>query len=173
MSDDALGTLHEVDGRMMLRFERYLAHPPQKVWRLITEPEGLARWFPARVRYDRLEVGSAMTFTFAQDDLDRASEQGVEGVPLESPGVIRIVDRTHVFEFEWLGEPVRFELQAAGDGCLLVFTHVFDRDEAQAPRNAAGWHFCLAALAASLDGRPLPPESTTASLQATYAAALG
>ena len=44
------GTLHDVDGRMMLRFERRLAHPVSRVWKLVTTPEGLAQWFPARVK---------------------------------------------------------------------------------------------------------------------------
>ena len=38
------------DGRWRLRFTRALAHPPEKVWRAITEPEHLASWFRPRSR---------------------------------------------------------------------------------------------------------------------------
>ena len=37
------------DGRWRLRFTRALAHPPEKVWRAITEPEHLAQWFPTTI----------------------------------------------------------------------------------------------------------------------------
>ena len=37
------------DGRVAIRFVRLLPHPPEKVWRAITDPEQLAAWFPAVV----------------------------------------------------------------------------------------------------------------------------
>src|SRR5258708_11695708 len=40
------GTLEEIDGRWRLRFTRALAHPPEKVWRAITEPQHLQAWVP-------------------------------------------------------------------------------------------------------------------------------
>lgn len=168
-----LGTLHEVDGRMMLRFERRLAHPVERVWQMVTTPEGLARWFPARPEFAALEAGCAMTFTFEQADIDRAVEQGVEDVPLTSGGTIQQVDPPREFVFDWLGEIIRFELEPDGDGCRLVFTHTFDRDEAQAPKNGAGWHVCLDALAAALSGRAAPDEERASQLQALYARDLG
>jgi len=44
--DAADGLLDEHDGRWRLRFERRLHHPPDRVWRAITEPDGLRAWFP-------------------------------------------------------------------------------------------------------------------------------
>lgn len=167
MSDD-LGTLHDVDGRWMVRFERLLPHPVNEVWRMVTEPAGLARWFPAAVAYETLAPGSPMTFSFDAADIERAAEAGVEDIPLVSDGVIVAVVRNRLFAFEWLGEPVRFELSADGDGCRLVFTHVFDPDAAQAPRNATGWHVCLEALEAALAGREAPPQARQAELGALY-----
>ena len=35
------GTLEDLGGRWRLRFTRELAHPQEKVWRAITEPEHL------------------------------------------------------------------------------------------------------------------------------------
>jgi uncharacterized protein YndB with AHSA1/START domain len=34
--------LRRIDGKPVLRFERVLAHPPAKVWRAVTEPDGCA-----------------------------------------------------------------------------------------------------------------------------------
>ena len=40
------GRLEQVDGRSRLQFSRALGHPPETVWRALTEPEHLAAWFP-------------------------------------------------------------------------------------------------------------------------------
>jgi uncharacterized protein YndB with AHSA1/START domain len=40
------GTLEQTAAGPRLRFVRHLAHPPEKVWRAITEPEHLKAWFP-------------------------------------------------------------------------------------------------------------------------------
>ena len=34
------------------RFQHAFAHPPDRVWRVITDPEYLRAWFPARVELD-------------------------------------------------------------------------------------------------------------------------
>ena len=33
------GTLETIDGRRALRFERYLPHASERVWRAVTDPE--------------------------------------------------------------------------------------------------------------------------------------
>ena len=38
-------TQQTVDGRPALRFERRLKHSVERVWRAVTEPAELARWF--------------------------------------------------------------------------------------------------------------------------------
>ena len=45
--DKTRGTLETVDGRQALRFERRLPHRPERVWRAVTEPAEMARWFVA------------------------------------------------------------------------------------------------------------------------------
>ncbi len=48
------GSLDQLDdGRWQLRFERTLPHPPEKVWRALTEPQHLARWFPTTLEGER------------------------------------------------------------------------------------------------------------------------
>lgn len=99
-------------------------------------------------------VGASLTFVFADDDLARAEAQGVQDVPKHSKGVVRELEEERVFAFDWENELIRMELIAEKDGCRLIFTHVFDRDRAQAPRNAGGWHTCLDALEAALSKKP-------------------
>ena len=49
----ALGTLEQVAGKRVLRFERRLDHPVERVWAALTEPEQLAGWLAAA---DELEL---------------------------------------------------------------------------------------------------------------------
>lgn len=140
------GTLHNVDGRSVLRFERRLEHSPERVWRALTEPAELVHWFPAAMDVD----GSTghIRFTFP----DRG---------IESPGGAMIdSDPPRLLAFSWGDSLLRFELLPEQRGCLLVFTHTFG-DRADAPKFAAGWHVCLEALDAVVGGAPQPaPEST-------------
>ena len=46
------GTVERDGARGMIRFERVLAHPVERVWEAITTPDGLAGWwlpFPATI----------------------------------------------------------------------------------------------------------------------------
>ncbi len=57
------GTLDRSGDRWQLRFERWLPHPPEKVWRALTEPQHLAAWFPSRIDGERA-AGARLTFVF-------------------------------------------------------------------------------------------------------------
>lgn len=141
------GTLETVDGRPALRFERRLEHPVERVWRAITDPDELDRWFLAAPRWT-LEAGA----TF-----------GVEG--LGGSGRIVAVQPPRRLVYEWDGEAFHFELRAEGDGCLLVFTHVFD-DRVLGAQHAPGWEAYLARLDAHLAGRHLPEADAHAAAKA-------
>ncbi len=136
------GTLSMSDGRYVLRFERRLHHPLDRVWRAISEPGELAAWFPGRVDLT-LEVGAAVTFSDYNMDVDP------ELLPLS--GEVLLVDPPRRLAFSWGDDLLRFELEPSAGGCRLVFTHAFDHRTAAA-RSAAGWNVCLDALEASLDG---------------------
>ena len=60
--------LQTLDGRSVLRMERRLAHPAEKVWRAITEPSHLAAWFPSQVEMPELVVGGKLRFVFGDDE---------------------------------------------------------------------------------------------------------
>ncbi|KZB82269.1 SRPBCC family protein [Amycolatopsis regifaucium] len=136
-------SLEAVGDRPALRLERRLAHSPERVWRAVTEPAELARWFPAAVTVD-LRPGGAIEFTF-------------EGEETPAVGEVLEADAPRVFAFSWNDDVLRWEISPEEDGCRLLFTHTFGRGEPAiariaAGRTAAGWDSCLVALSASLDG---------------------
>jgi uncharacterized protein YndB with AHSA1/START domain len=141
----AEGTLVTVDGRPALRFERRYRHPIERVWRAVTDPAEMARWFPSNVEGERA-VGAELTF---DDDARRAAaREAGEPTRAEGPqfrGRVVVHDPPHVFSFTWGGELLRYELRPDGDATVLVFTHVLSH-RSVAARNGAGWHGCLAAL---------------------------
>jgi hypothetical protein len=49
MDDAELGTLTRQGDRWVLTFTRRLAHPREKVWRAVTEPEHLSAWYPQQI----------------------------------------------------------------------------------------------------------------------------
>ncbi|MGI5271054.1 SRPBCC family protein [Nonomuraea sp. CA-218870] len=61
------------DDPTAIRLDEFLAHPPAKVWRALTEPELVARWLmPGDIRP---EAGHRFTFTTAPNE--RAGFAGV------------------------------------------------------------------------------------------------
>lgn len=150
------GTLETIDGRPALRFERRLAHPVQRVWRAVTEPAELAQWFVAPVPW-KPELGE----TF------EGGGQTGEIVALEEPTLLR---------WTWGDERYAFELAPDGEGCQLVFTHVFDDRYGPAAQHAAGWETYLDRLAAHLAGGALSEEDAhgpIGELHERYAARFG
>ena len=156
------GTLHTNGDRSYLRFERRLAHPVEKVWRAVTEPEHLIHWFPATMEMDLAE-GAKIRFVFPGAELDPGD------------GVITELDPPRTFAFTWNGEAYRIELRPGGDGCVLVFTcDVGDR--LMAGSFATGWQTCLDALASLLGGAPherAPKPEDYAERHDAYVAAFG
>ena len=127
-------TLQRSGPRPVLRFERHLADAPPVVWRALTEPDELMRWFPHDITTDEWKVGATLTFT------DR------EGRGPAMTGVVLELDEPRVLAYMWGEETLRFELTPEpGGGTLLVLTDELDRNVAA--RNAAGWEQCLDLLA--------------------------
>jgi uncharacterized protein YndB with AHSA1/START domain len=129
----AHGTYTTVDGRPAVRFERRLGHPPETVWRMVTDPAELKHWFPCEVEVD-LRPGGAMRFVFSPDFT-------IDGEVLE-------LDEPSRFAFLWGADVLRFELAPDGDHTRLTLLHVlYEEGEDAAAKTAAGWHLCLDALA--------------------------
>ncbi|GAA4199054.1 SRPBCC family protein [Microbispora amethystogenes] len=160
-------TLDELDGRPVLRMERRLSHPREKVWRAITEPERLGRWFPFTVDEMDLRVGGKIRFGGGMT-LD------AEITELDPPRVFAFVQRSTPEAPREGDNLLRFELSPEENGgCLLVFTQVFD-DRPAAASYASGWQVCLDALEAVVAGRaPEWPEGNFPELHQAYVEALG
>ena len=127
------------DGRWRLRFTRTLPHPPEKVWRAVTEPEHLARWFPTTIEGER-SSGAPLRFSFP-----RAQAEPFTGEMLA-------YDEGSAMELSWGGDIVRIELREAPTGTEMTLLDTLE-ERGKAARDGAGWHTCLDALAAHLLGR--------------------
>lgn len=140
----------KVEGELAtLTFERHLVHPPEAVWKAITEPEELSKWYGAEVQIDG-RVGGSVHF---------ARRHGTV------TGSILAWDPPRVFEHEWKversGSPkmengvIRWELESEGEGTLLTLIHR-NMPTQIARLFAPGVHAALDSLEAYLEGAPLP-----------------
>jgi uncharacterized protein YndB with AHSA1/START domain len=131
------GTLETIGGRPALRFERRLAHSIERVWRAVSEPAELERWFPATADWT---PAAGETFEAA----------GMTGEVTE-------VDAPRRLAWTFNGEQYSFDLAALDGGCLLVFTHVIN-DRTLAAQTATGWETYLSRLEPHLTGGFLSEE---------------
>ena len=134
------GRLERAGDGWQLHFTRRLPHPPEKVWRALTEPEHLKEWFPNDIEGERKE-GATLRHVFRNDE---APDMGGEMVVYDPPSVL---------EFTWGDDTLRFELRADGDGTVLDLVDVLE-DVGKGARDGAGWHVCLDALEQHLRGEP-------------------
>jgi uncharacterized protein YndB with AHSA1/START domain len=156
------GTIQEIDGRYVLRFERRLRHPVEKVWDAITRPERIRQWFgEGEVELDLVEGGAMTVRTTGPPELVEAIIAEAGEVALVSHDTVLRVEPPFLFEHTFGSDPgsiARWELQPDGDGCRLTLTHTeppgFERVDA--PRDLAGWHTVLDRLAGVVDDRPVP-----------------
>jgi uncharacterized protein YndB with AHSA1/START domain len=133
------GTLEERDdGRWQLRFTRTVGHPIEKVWRAVTEPQHLALWFPSTIEGER-EAGARLKFSFPGGTVDPI---GGEMLAYDPPSLL---------ELRWGTDVLRIELRPVDDGTELTLVDVLD-DLGKGVRDGAGWHTCLDALEAALNG---------------------
>ncbi len=135
-----------------LVFRRRLAHPPEAVWKAITNPSELSNWYMTKAVIDGREGG---TVDF-----------------LAGPSRLHVVGRIltwkppTVFEHEWKVAPrpelqsgedaiIRWELRPDGDGTILHLEHrKLTRQTALG--FAPGTHAFLDRLEAQLGGEPVP-----------------
>ena len=128
--------------RWTLVLVRDLSHPPEKVWRALTDPGQLREWAPFDADRDLGAVGTATLTTV--------------GAPTPQVSETRITraDAPHVLEFDWGGQEIRWELTPrSGSGTRLTLWHAIDRKFIS--MGAAGWHICLDVLDRHLAGEPI------------------
>ena len=140
------GSQITVDGRPALRFERHLKHSVERVWRAVSEPDELARWFVAVVQW-KPEAG---------EEFEAAGDRGR----------ITAVEPPRLLAWTWGVERYSFELSPEGDGCLLVFNHVFNPELGPDWQHAAGWETYFNRLDVHLDGGFLSEQDAHEGVQA-------
>jgi uncharacterized protein YndB with AHSA1/START domain len=140
------GTLERHDGHQLIRFERRLAHPVERVWRALTEPDELAAWL-ALTELD-LEVGGRVVLTWQNTD-----EEGNTAV---ARGTVSALDPPRLLEFDTdIHGRLRWELEPDGDGTALSFSAEVDLPDEYESEVIAGWHIHLDHLEDALEGQPV------------------
>lgn len=139
-----------VDGEeATLVFERLLSHTIDEVWKSITDPSQLSKWYLPSSKVDG-RVGGTVEFS---------------GPQAHVTGKILVWDPPRVFEHEWrVDRPglsnvgygiVRWELSSTLDGTVLNLSHRLLSKQTVA-NFAPGVHAILDRLEAHLNGSNLP-----------------
>jgi uncharacterized protein YndB with AHSA1/START domain len=139
----ALGSLERATDRPRLRFARRLAHPPDRVWRAITEPDELAAWFPDTIVVGEWAVGASLRF------------EPAPGMGEGFDGEVLAYEPPRLVEFSWGTDVIRNEIEPDAQGSLLTLVDTID-SLGKAARDGAGWHVCLDQLEHRLDGTAAP-----------------
>lgn len=151
-----LGEISREGDLVVLRYRRDVAHPPEKVWRALTESEHLKHWFPADIIGERV-AGAELKIAFWPESIQEAGEEiEASGLSLDDavlPGRLLTWEPPSTFEFTWDSEHLRFDLEPVEDGTRLLLTV---RTDTPSPRGyastATGYHVCLNALTTHLAG---------------------
>jgi uncharacterized protein YndB with AHSA1/START domain len=134
------------DGRQMLRYERRLAHPIERVWAALTEPAQLAAWL-ADADIELVEGGRVeLRWQNTDQDGNQAVARG-SITRLEPPRLLEIATDIHGL--------LRWQLRPEGAGCALSFSATVELPAGMVPIVRAGWHIHLDHLADALDGHPI------------------
>ena len=130
----------------IIKIEEFIAHPVTKVWKALTDPALLAKWWaPGDVR---AVVGHRF-------DLDMGTPFG------KQPCEVIAVERERLFSFSFapgtLNTTITWRLEAEGKGTRLFLEHRgFDLDSALGKAAfggmGSGWPKALKRIAAALDG---------------------
>jgi uncharacterized protein YndB with AHSA1/START domain len=140
------GSVETRDGRHVLRFERTLEHPIERVWAALTEPDELMGWLGS-VDIDPVLGGSVELRWLNTDEHGNSAVLHGTITAFEAPSVLEIDSDIHGL--------LRWQLAAEGTACRLVFTSSIPAPNEYLPSLLSGWHSHLDFLADSLDGRPV------------------
>ncbi|PSL06838.1 uncharacterized protein YndB with AHSA1/START domain [Haloactinopolyspora alba] len=117
------------DDPRTIRVDEFLPHPPQKVWRALTDSELMARWLMPNDFV--LRVGHR--FTFRTDPMPAVGFGGVchsEVLDFEIERMLRIAWRAAPEDQSSLDSTVTFTLEPEGTGTRLFVVHDgFDPDD--------------------------------------------
>jgi uncharacterized protein YndB with AHSA1/START domain len=120
---------------------RELRHPPEKVWKALTDPASLREWAPFDADRSLGTVGQVRLTTV--------------GTPTPQTSESRVTrsDEPELLEYRWGDKDIRWQLEALGNGTRLTLWHNIDRGFIS--MGAAGWHICLDVLERLLADNPI------------------
>ena len=138
----AAGTEVRKDGgKWVLVLVRELRHPPEKVWKALTDSASLREWAPFDADRSLAAVGPV-----------RLSTVGMPTPQISETRVTR-AEAPSLLEYRWGDNDVRWQLESFGEGTRLTLWHSIDRGFIA--MGAAGWHICLDVLDRFVAGDPL------------------
>jgi uncharacterized protein YndB with AHSA1/START domain len=139
----ASGARIEKDGeRWTLVLVRELRHPREKVWQALTDPAHLREWAPFDADGSLGAAGRTVKLTTV----------GAPSLHVTETTVTRAV-APEVLEYNWGGNPMRWQLEASGGGTRLTLWTSIPRGFIA--MGAAGWHICFDVLERLLGGTPI------------------
>jgi len=140
MPGPAAGAEVRKDGdKWTLVLVRELRHPPEKVWKALTDPASLREWAPFDADRNLASVGPVKLSTV--------------GTPNISDTQVTRAEAPTLLEYRWGENDMRWQLEPSGDGTRLTLWHNIDRGFIS--MGAAGWHICLDVLDRLVGGDPI------------------
>ncbi|MHA6252198.1 SRPBCC domain-containing protein [Oceanobacillus sp. CAU 1775] len=146
------GTLHESDGRYILKFQRNTSKKPEEVFSILTNPSDFCKWYPFATGEMDIRLGGEIAF-----DDGEGSTYSATITELEKP---------FVFGFREVDDLVNISLKE-DNGCSIIFTHTFANHSWAVP-TAAGWHRCLDVFIQIVNGKPIEWKDNAEALRKRY-----
>ena len=131
------------DGRAVIRFERRIDHPVERVWTAITEPREMIGWW-GDADVDLREGGRFDVRWLNTDEEGNSAHMHATIVRLEPERLLELDGDIHGV--------LRFELEPDGEGTRLRFSSTLELPAEFRTKVLAGWHTHLDALVTELDG---------------------
>ncbi|MBL8915203.1 MAG: SRPBCC family protein [Archangium sp.] len=122
---------------------RDLKHPPEKVWRAITEPEHLKEWAPFDADVSLATVGAKAKLTTI----------GAPPAYATTETTVKRAEKNKALEYTWGGGDMRWELESHGAGTRLTLWAIINKGFIAT--GAAGWHVCFDVLDRLLADDPM------------------
>lgn len=121
---------------------RELRHPPEKVWKALTDPAHLREWAPFDADGSLAKAGVTVNLTTVGAPALHVTETTVTRA--EAPSVL---------EYNWGKFNMRWKLDAVGGGTrLTLWTNI---GRSFIAMGAAGWQICFDVLDRLLAGKPI------------------
>ena len=156
------------DGRYVLRYERRLRHPIERVWEALTVPERVEEWWARAAVLELTEGGRARIEWLNTDD---------EGNQAIAEGTITRLEPPTAIEFDTdIHGRLLWELSPDDGGTHLTLTVTNQLPDEYRTSVMAGWHVHLDFLEEALDGKPVDwpnwPRDRWAELNEHYEASM-